>query len=140
MSTKSRTTPENAVPASDSARHAGLVLAHVVRQTFAREHPAPRKPLSEPVAAAIGCMLARHRDTLTVADLAREAGLSRFHFTRRFRREAGITPGAFLRRLRIARATELLDATSSSVARAMRNRRRNAPGVMPASRRKRLVK
>jgi len=103
------------MPPSDPAHEAGIVLAHVVRQTFAREQPQPKRCLSKPVAMAIRCMLARHGNALTVAELAHEVGLSRFHFTRRFHREAGITPGAFLRRLRIARAMELLVESDRNV-------------------------
>ncbi|HLL20992.1 MAG TPA: AraC family transcriptional regulator [Kofleriaceae bacterium] len=42
------------------------------------------------------------------AELARRAGLSRFHFLRRWREAFGVTPHEDLTRLRIARAKELL--------------------------------
>jgi AraC-like DNA-binding protein len=41
-------------------------------------------------------------------ELAEVAGLSRFHFARRFREEVGEPPWAFVRRVRAERAAELL--------------------------------
>ena len=41
--------------------------------------------------------------------MARESGLSKFHFVRLFREELGITPHAYAMKLRVARARELLD-------------------------------
>ena len=45
---------------------------------------------------------------LTVEMLAKEAGLSKFHFCRVFKKAAGVSPMALLSRLRIERAKELL--------------------------------
>lgn len=47
-------------------------------------------------------------DPLSVGDLAAEAGLSRWHFSRSFRVSTGETVVGYLQRLRIERATELL--------------------------------
>lgn len=47
-------------------------------------------------------------EDLTLAELASVAGLSRFHFTRAFRRSTGVTPLQHLMRTRIERAKELL--------------------------------
>jgi len=47
-------------------------------------------------------------DPLTLADLAAEAGLDRFHFCRAFREEYGVPPYAYALRARIARARGLL--------------------------------
>jgi AraC family transcriptional regulator len=44
----------------------------------------------------------------SIADLARIAGLSRFHFLRTFRRVTGITPHQWLMRARLRQAAELL--------------------------------
>jgi AraC-like DNA-binding protein len=49
------------------------------------------------------------------AELAREAGLSRFHFLRRWREAFGVTPHEDLTRLRIARAKALLAADAASI-------------------------
>ncbi|AKF04411.1 helix-turn-helix transcriptional regulator [Sandaracinus amylolyticus] len=49
-------------------------------------------------------------------ELAKLAGVSRFHFTRQFKRATGETPMAYVRRLRVERAKELLLATDMSLA------------------------
>jgi len=50
------------------------------------------------------------RDT-SIAGLAREAGMSRRTFLRRFKAGTGATPGAWLMRARLARARQLLETT-----------------------------
>ena len=52
---------------------------------------------------------------ITVARLAKEAGLSEFHFSRRFKQTTGVPPLRYLLRLRIARARQLLRETDKSV-------------------------
>jgi AraC-like DNA-binding protein len=47
---------------------------------------------------------------ITLADLAEEAGLSRFQLLRGFARELGLTPHAYIVQRRIARARELIRA------------------------------
>ena len=56
---------------------------------------------------------------LTVTDLAGAAGLSTAQLTRLFREATGLTPGAFLRALRMTRARVLLERTNLSVAEVM---------------------
>src|SRR5690349_16101026 len=58
----------------------------------------------------------RYFDSLTVDDLAREAGLSRAHFSREFRRVFGESPHAYLLTRRLERAAALLRTTDRSVA------------------------
>jgi AraC-like DNA-binding protein len=62
---------------------------------FAREH------LDEPIG---------------VDDLAQAAGLSRSHFSRRFRASEGVSPGRYLSLQRIRRAADLLRRTTAPVA------------------------
>jgi AraC-like DNA-binding protein len=52
---------------------------------------------------------------LSSSALAKQAGLSRFHFLRRWREAFGVTPHEDLTRLRVARAKELLARDSASV-------------------------
>jgi AraC-like DNA-binding protein len=59
---------------------------------------------------------AHYRDPLTVADLARVAGLSPAHFSREFRRTFGETPHQYLLTRRLERAAALLRTTDWSVA------------------------
>lgn len=57
-------------------------------------------------------IVARMDEPLYLADLARAVHLSPFHFARRFRRAAGCSPMAFVRRLRVERARVLLLTTA----------------------------
>ncbi len=50
----------------------------------------------------------RLEEALTIDDLAAAAGYSRFHFTRQFTRIQGVSPGEFLRQLRLRHAVRLL--------------------------------
>ncbi len=58
----------------------------------------------------------RYFEPLTVADLARVAGLSRAHFSREFRRAYGESPHGYLLTRRLERAAALLRTTDRSVA------------------------
>jgi len=53
---------------------------------------------------------ARYAEPLTVADLARAAGLSKAHFSREFRRAFGESPHAYLLTRRLERAAAMLCA------------------------------
>jgi AraC-like DNA-binding protein len=59
---------------------------------------------------------ARYFESLGVDDLARAAGLSRAHFSRKFSRAFGESPHAYLLTRRLERAAALLRATDHSVA------------------------
>jgi len=59
---------------------------------------------------------ARYTEPLGVDDLAAEAGLSRAHFSREFRRAFGVSPYAYLLTRRLERAAALLRNTDNSVA------------------------
>ncbi len=54
-------------------------------------------------------------ETVTLADMAAAAGLSRMHFAAQFRLATGIRPHEFVLRRRIERAMELLTTTSESL-------------------------
>src|ERR1700754_1276680 len=58
---------------------------------------------------------ARYVEPLTVADLARAAGLSPAHFSREFRRTFGEAPHQYLLTRRLERAAALLRNTDRSV-------------------------
>jgi AraC-like DNA-binding protein len=58
---------------------------------------------------------ARYFEPLGVADLARAAGLSRWHFSREFRRTFGESPHAYLLTRRLERAAALLRTTDRPV-------------------------
>ena len=56
-----------------------------------------------------------HTEHLSLAQLAREAGVSRFHFVRLFKVSVGITPHQHLIRLRMNAAASMLDETNLNV-------------------------
>jgi AraC-like DNA-binding protein len=60
---------------------------------------------------------ARYFESLSVADLARAAGLSKAHFSREFARAFGEAPHQYLLTRRLERAAALLRTTDWSVAR-----------------------
>lgn len=62
------------------------------------------------IAAAIGRIEEDYAEALSVDDLARTAGMSRFHFSRCFRDDVGVSPHQFLLRVRVERAAERLRA------------------------------
>ena len=71
------------------------------------------------VERTIAAMQAQLNHRLTIAELAREAGLSVAHLTRLFRVDTGTTPAAFLRGLRMQRARLLVEQTSLPLAEVM---------------------
>jgi AraC family transcriptional regulator len=60
------------------------------------------------VRRAIDLMYDRFREPLSLDDLAAEAAISRFHFLRMFRRATGVTPHAYLLRIRLRHAERRL--------------------------------
>lgn len=65
---------------------------------------------------AIQRMLRDFGTRLPIATLARECGLSTSHFMRLFRRTMQVTPRAFLEKVRLSQATELLCSTAEPIA------------------------
>lgn len=72
-------------------------------------------PFNEPdcgsLIAAIDLIHAEYFRALSVPEMARRAGMSRFHFIRRFAAALGITPYQYLLRVRICHAARLISAT-----------------------------
>jgi AraC-like DNA-binding protein len=56
-----------------------------------------------------------YAEPLSLDDVARQAGYSRFHFLRAFRQAYGETPRAYLTRRRIERARDLLRSANLTV-------------------------
>ncbi len=67
------------------------------------------------LARVVDYMSSRLSEPMTLADLAAEAGISVHHFVRLFRRQTGLTPYAYLARLRMEAATRLLKTTDLPV-------------------------
>lgn len=65
---------------------------------------------AERVDGARQALETRYAERLSLADLAREAGFSMYHFARIFRELAGTPPHRYLLKVRLARSAELLRA------------------------------
>jgi AraC family transcriptional regulator len=55
-------------------------------------------------------------ERISLKDLARQAGVSRFHFARQFRLTTGVSPMAYLRRVRIEHSLRMLLSGDSTIA------------------------
>jgi AraC family transcriptional regulator len=71
--------------------------------------------MNSAVDRAIKCIWERYNEPLSLADLAKSAILSRFHFSRIFRDTTGVTPGRFLSAVRIYQAKRMLLTTSMNI-------------------------
>lgn len=89
-----------------------LIVAFVRRHTTVRL-PAPTKTSTDGASAAIRRAKARIDDdpceAVSLADLAAEAGLSRFQLLRGFARDTGLPPHAYLIQRRISLARRLIE-------------------------------
>jgi len=72
--------------------------------------------MNSAVIRAVTCIWERYSDPLSLADIARSAMLSRFHFARLFKEQTGVSPGQFLAAVRIYQAKRMLAVSSMSVA------------------------
>src|SRR5262245_48137676 len=66
---------------------------------------------TDPIRRALDHIHVHYESHLSVEELAEVAGLSPFHFVRRFHAETGLPPHAYLIRFRIEKAKELLLAS-----------------------------
>ena len=97
------------------ARAAEAIGESVLIEMLRRAPRAASEARDPRVQRAIARMREEYADPLGVDDLARTAGMSRFHFSRLFRDEVGVAPYQYLLRVRVARATELLQGGRASV-------------------------
>jgi AraC-like DNA-binding protein len=93
---------------------AGAVLAAAHGGT-ARE-PAPRARDARRITEALRRIEADAAETLSLSDLAREAGMSAFHFLRVFRALVGMPPHQYLLRTRLHRAAVRLRRSDEPIA------------------------
>src|SRR5260370_23685096 len=71
--------------------------------------------MNSAVERAIASIWERYNEPLSLAEIAKSAILSRFHFSRVFREATGVSPGRFLSAVRIYEAKRMLVSTSLSV-------------------------
>ena len=100
----------------------GSVLAvEALSEAFAVEvlrscgAPLHRTARDARIARAVDRIRSEYRDALSVDDLARSAGMSRYHFSRVFCDQIGASPYRFLQDTRVDRAAELLRSGRRSV-------------------------
>jgi|GEM_PF-940020 len=87
-------------------------MAHRFLMEFFRAHRTPRPAVSPAIDRALKLMEHDYRDPgLSLERIAREAGYSRHHFSRLFRREMGISPHAHLQQFRLQRALNQITTT-----------------------------
>jgi AraC-like DNA-binding protein len=122
----SNTLPDAALAATLLAAHGALeagppggladgILAQALLHLLARyADPRPRLLAlgqeRRPIARAVELLRASLAEPVTVAELARCAGMSQAHFIRAFKREIGLPPHRYLTLLRLRQARRLLAA------------------------------
>ncbi|MET9130001.1 GlxA family transcriptional regulator [Streptomyces antibioticus] len=134
--------------------HGTAVANHVARYTVVPPHrdggqaqyiarPVP-DPQQSSTASARAWALARLHEPIQLRDMAAQESMSVRTFTRRFREEAGVSPGQWLTRQRVERARHLLESSALSVdriahdagfgtAQSMRQHLQTALGVTPTA-------
>jgi AraC-like DNA-binding protein len=80
----------------------------VARRTFTALKPVVRQAQGNLVRDVARYLLRNYADKIILDEIALEACLSKFHLVRRFRQLTGITPCAFLKRVRMVKAMDLL--------------------------------
>jgi AraC-like DNA-binding protein len=73
-----------------------------------RELSHPAQESGDAVAAAIQYCREHFRDPISIKELASQSNLSREHFSRLFKEQAGASPGSYLRGRRLEAASELM--------------------------------
>ena len=93
-------------------------LSGAVMATLAEVAPSSNSPSPRDIARVTDVI--RHIETsaderLSIAGLARQAGLSAYHFLRMFRQLVGMTPHQYVLRTRLHRAAMLLRGSDRSI-------------------------
>ncbi len=105
-----------AAATGDAFEEIALELAGAVLRLASRERDAAA-PMPDPgrIARTLRRLEDRAAEPHTLADLARSAGLSRYHFLRTFKAVAGVTPHQWLLRARLRDAARRLATTRAPV-------------------------
>jgi len=80
--------------------------------SFNLEH---KNAIPEPIRKVCDYCTDNLHNPITIDDMAKVAGYSKFHFTRLFTENQGVSPGLFLKELRMTRATNMLQLENLSV-------------------------
>lgn len=103
--------PAPTAPRAEVERAARALLAELEALTAPIE-----VSLDERLLRVVWSLASEATAPVTLDELARRAHMSRHHFARAFRRALGVSPMAYVRRLRVERAALLLRSTDRSVA------------------------
>lgn len=91
-------------------------MGHRLLMEMFRLKQAPVDEMMGPLRQALKLIEANYRNPrLTVGEIARSAGYSKYHFSRLFREETGMAPHKYIQMYRIRRALELMTSSSLSV-------------------------
>lgn len=90
--------------------------AHIVVGNRGSDSRRPGELSDRRLARVIELVTVHFADPLTLEQLAAEAGISKYHFTRVFRQKVGMTPYRFVKETRLAAAREMLVTTDLAVA------------------------
>jgi AraC-like DNA-binding protein len=99
-----------------SSEHVGRALAieslcEALTVEVLRHNGSDARPQNDPrIRRAVDYVHSCFASALTVDDLARAAAMSRFHFSRCFREEVGMSPYRYVQHVRVQRAAPLLSA------------------------------
>ena len=110
-----RNEPEDAVASVVNPDEPLEIVAHVARRTFTTLVPKPGESPSRVAVRTVKYISNHFAEPVKLDDLARGAQLSKYHFLRKFHQEAGMTPGAYLKRYRIVQAMDYLTGTRHTV-------------------------
>lgn len=94
--------------------HATQLLGQMLRLNGFHKEPAKGGLSSFDLKRAVDMIETLSDGRPTLADLAKEIGVSRFHFWRAFKQSTGMTPHAFIAQRRLEQAADMLRSTSLS--------------------------
>jgi AraC family transcriptional regulator len=92
-----------------------LLLTHSRRSASAADWRNPGAITDRRLARVLEFIGHHCTENLTLDQIAREAGISRFHFITLFKKACGVTPHQYLLKLRLERAAELINTTDLSI-------------------------
>lgn len=90
------------------------LLVQMIRLNGTHHEPAKGGLSSFDLKRAITMIESSPDDMPTLAELAKEVGVSRFHFSRAFKQSMGMTPHAFIAQRRLERSADMLRSTNKS--------------------------
>lgn len=91
-------------------------IAHTMQADFIqRVHRCRTSHLSQPIRACCEYIDLHLEDKLTLAQLAQQVGYTEYYLSKKFKREVGLTPNAYIRKARLERAALWLRTTQEEI-------------------------